>query len=650
MPSNQKLLTAAAGSAGGDPVYVEDVFSTYIYMGNDGTNQIINGIDLSGEGGMVWQKARSTYVADHLLTDSVRGINGIIKSNTTAAQVTANSTHFQSWNNNGFTLGSGFTAYENFSGIVDGIVSWSFRKAEKFFDIQQYTGNGTAGRTLSHNLGSVPGMVIVKPLTTGEWSVYHRGMDSSSPEDYYLQLDKTAAKIDDATRWNDTAPTSTVITLGNNIRVNENGEPFVAYFFAHNDGDGDFGSAGDQDIISCGTFTTSGETDITLGWEPQYVLIKSVTSGSGGWFIWDTMRGWQNGNIGNNNDPYLYADLTSAEAGFNGVDVGFPTATGFRVESFGSGIYIYMAVRAEMIKEPEAATEVFDVTLRSATSAYSVGFPTDLWLGKETSRANGSFVSDRLRGETKYLLTPTSGMEQTDSGGIATFDLQNSFSQGAASQALVNWNWKRAKGYHDSVCFTGNGTAGRTVAHSLGVVPEMMWVKKRVGGTARGWYVYHAGNAGQGSGAAYGYNLLDSNDNFTDATFAWNNTAPTSSVFSLGNLGTNDNNNTYIAHLFATVAGVSKVGVVSHSGTSTDVDCGFSNGARFFILKRTNTTGDWYVYDSTRGLVAGAGNPYIFLNTSAAQVSGTYLVDPLASGFKILDGMADGTYIFYAIA
>jgi len=172
-----------------------------------------------------------------------------------------------------------------------------------------------------------------------------------------------------------------------------------------------------------------------------------------------------------------------------------------------------------------------------------------------------------------------------------------------------------------------------------------------VGGTARDWYVYHAGNAGQNSnGAAYGYNLLSTNDNFTDATFAWNNTAPTSSVFSLGKLGTNDNGNTYIAHLFATIAGVSKVGVIAHSGTSTDVDCGFSNGARFFILKRTNTTGDWYVYDSVRGLVAGQANPYLFLNTAAAEVTGTYLMDPLASGFKILDGMADGTYIFYAIA
>jgi len=650
--SFDKVFRGNAGSAGGAGLDVSNVFSTHLYTGGVSTPlAIVNGIDLDGEGGLVWIKNRTSGVW-HQLADTERGANKMLSTNVNNSEF-SRSEHVKSFTSTGFTVGNDNDVnYDVQGGSQDDLhVSWTFRKAPKFFDIVTYTGNGSA-RTISHNLGSVPGMIITKRLdNTSDWGVYHRGYGASGPAGI---LNGTDAAFSNANYWNNTNPTSAVFSLGNFANVNTNGATYVAYLFAHNNDDGGFGPDGDQDIISCGSFTgnTSADVAVTLGWEPQFLLFKG-TGNSSSWYILDSVRGIIYGA----DDTRLNPDQSYYESQGHQYNIANLTATGFIVEAeasaeiWGANPVIYMAIRAPMITPPEAATEVFNVALRSATSAYSVGFPTDLWIGKETSRANGSFVSNRLIGGTKYLLTPTSGMEQTDSGGIAVFNLQNSFSQGAASQALVNWNWKRAKGYMDVVAYTGNGTSGRTVAHSLGVAPEMMWVKKRVGGTARDWYVYHAGNAGQNSnGAAYGYNLLSTNDNFTDATFAWNNTAPTSSVFSLGNLGTNDNGNTYIAHLFATIAGVSKVGVIAHSGTSTDVDCGFSNGARFFILKRTNTTGDWYVYDSVRGLVAGQANPYLFLNTAAAEVTGTYLMDPLASGFKILDGMADGTYIFYAIA
>ena len=108
---------------------------------------------------------------------------------------------------------------------------------------------------------------------------------------------------------------------------------------------------------------------------------------------------------------------------------------------------------------------------------------------------------------------------------------------------------------------------------------------------------------------------------------------------------------TYIAFLFATLAGVSKVGGVTHSGT-TNVDCGFSNGSRFVLLKRTDATGDWYVWDSVRG-IKSTGNsydPYFLLNENQAHNSSTNYLAPLSSGFTITSNFTAGTYLFYAIA
>jgi hypothetical protein len=114
------------------------------------------------------------------------------------------------------------------------------------------------------------------------------------------------------------------------------------------------------------------------------------------------------------------------------------------------------------------------------------------------------------------------------------------------------------------------------------------------------------------------------------------------------NRNTNGNNDTYIAYLFATLAGVSKVGSVTHSGT-TNVDCGFSSGAKFVLLKRTDSAGNWFVWDSIRGIVAG-NDPYFLLNTNGAPTTSDDYIDPLSSGFTITDDFTDGTYIFYAIA
>ena len=174
------VLMAAAGVGGAvDPVFVEDVFSTYLYTGNLATKTIINEIDLSTKGGLVWIKCRNA-ILDHYLFDTERGALKEMNSNTDDGQSTL-AASLTAFNTTGFDLGSDVSVNGNAS-----YASWSFRKQAKFFDVVTYTGNGTAGRTVAHNLGSVPGCIIVKRLNTEDrWRVYHRSLTSAA---YYLNL------------------------------------------------------------------------------------------------------------------------------------------------------------------------------------------------------------------------------------------------------------------------------------------------------------------------------------------------------------------------------------------------------------------------------------------------------------------------------
>ena len=157
MATKKKMLQAAAGNAGGEALNVEDVFSTYLYTGNSSTQTITNGIDLAGEGGLVWIKDRSSASNYHSLNDTERGTTKYLSSNRTDAEGTGDLTAF---NSNGFDVRYQQTGYINESG--GNLASWTFRKAPKFFDVVTYTGDGNDNRTVSHNLGSTPGMVIVK--------------------------------------------------------------------------------------------------------------------------------------------------------------------------------------------------------------------------------------------------------------------------------------------------------------------------------------------------------------------------------------------------------------------------------------------------------------------------------------------------------
>ena len=638
--SFEKVFMGAAG--GGATLDITDVFSTYLHTGNSASQPINNGIDLSGEGGLVWIKWRSGNNAfGHSLHDTERGVTKELHSDSTPAQSTED--RISSFNSTGFSLTNNTETNLN----ANYYVSWTFRKAPKFFDVVTYTGSGSA-KTVAHSLGSAPGMIIIKNTSVADpWAVYHRA-NTAAPQTDYLVLNTSAATVDSAAWWNDTAPTSSVFTVGTDHSVNANGENYIAYIFAHNDsGDGEFGPDADQDIIKCGSYVSheTSPPEITLGFEPQWILIKKST-GVDEWALFDNMRGVPTGG----NDAMLRADLSSVEYdAANQIDF---TSTGFKLTTAGLGVtnaptgetYIYMAIRRGPLAPPEAGTEVFAMDMDGGTNNHlTSGFPVDLGVYKSKLNTYNWSFNDRLRGA--FTLKSNSTAAEA-SNTAAVFDNNTGWgnSSGFTSE-YPSWMWKRAPSFFDVVAYTGDGTSG-SYAHNLGVVPELKIIKNR--NSSGGWTV---GGSGVTGGTTAGYLVLST----TAAKAATSGEAYWGSVdsdttFSVraGNSGSNMSGRTYIAYLFATLAGVSKVGSVTHSGT-TNVDCGFSAGARFVLLKRTDATGDWYLWDSVRGIIAG-NDPYLLFNSTAVEVTNTDYIDPLSSGFTISDAFTDGDYIFYAIA
>jgi hypothetical protein len=625
----------------------------------DGTSSktITNNIDLSGEGGLVWLKRRSGSYS-HSLYDTERGVQKQLQSDATTVESTETG-GLTAFNSNGFTIGN----VQNQSALGD-MVAWTFRKAPKFFDVVTYTGDDSGNVVKSHSLGSTPGMIIIKNLSSNTgWDVFHRSTTNGLGTGR-LFLHSTNAEDNTSTQF--LTADSSSITLTHSI-VKTGGENYVAYLFAHNNSDGEFGPDADQDVIKCGSYTGNGSTsgpEINLGFEPQFLMIKKYSGGTGSWEVVDIMRGFPVDTAG---DRVIRWNSSGAEN--TTLPVGKPTATGFQITTDEAHVnqsghdYIYMAIRRGPLAEPESATDVFGVNYAytydvdgntGGSSAQLLGYigkPADLNIqGYRSGSSFNAAVYDRLR-NNKYLITNTTSAEASVSGNF--WDNMAGFREVASAQdtTLISWTWKRAPSYFDVVAYTGNSVAGRNINHNLGVAPEMMWVKRR--SDANNCTVYHKG---LDATAPEDYGIyLDDTAQRADSVNFWNDTAPTSSVFTVGAASkTNANTATYIAYLFATVAGVSKVGSYTGNGSANhQIDCGFSSGARFVLIKRTDSSDGWKVHDSVRGIVAG-NDPFLELNNTNAENSSFDLLDPYSSGFAVNNyagwNASGGSYIFYAIA
>ena len=268
-----------------------DYFNTVLYTGN-GSSQTITGVGFQAD--FIWFKERSS-AGEHKLNNSVLGNLLYLVSNSTAGDDTTGS-GIQSYNSDGYAVGdasnindntetyvtwnwlAGGSASSNSDGSITSSVSANTTSG---FSIVSYTGNGTAGATVGHGLGSALDMYIIKRRSATEhWQVYHSG-NTSAPETDYLQLSTNEATVDATTRWNDTAPTSSVFSVGNHASVNGSSDTYIAYCFAEKKGFSRFGS-----------YVGNGSSDgsyIHLGFKPAFVMVKRTDSANS-WIIMDNKR------------------------------------------------------------------------------------------------------------------------------------------------------------------------------------------------------------------------------------------------------------------------------------------------------------------------------------------------------------------------
>ena len=332
-----------------------DYFDTKLYTGN-GTaigsgGQTISGLDFQPN--WSWGKTRDD-AQGHRLVDSVTGTSKQLHSNNTNAQ-TDDTEGLTSFTSSGFTVGS--DVGWNKSG--KSIVAWNWKAGTSFtndasstgigsidsagsfnndsgFSIVSYTGNNTSGATLKHGLNTAPAMVIVKNRNrtdNRDWVVYHQKLTSAS---YYIYLNSTDAMAGAyANFWNNTAPNSSVITLGSgDTSTNGNGDTYIAYCFAEKKGYSKFGS-----------YTGNGNANGTFvytGFKPAFVMVKNSTASGTSWEIYDNKR-----DGFNNQNRRLFPNKSDAEPSAQDrlaiLSNGFKILTSASHLGSSGATYIYMA-------------------------------------------------------------------------------------------------------------------------------------------------------------------------------------------------------------------------------------------------------------------------------------------------------------------
>ena len=306
-----------------------DYFETNLHTGTGSTHNITS-LDFAPN--FVWLKSRTQggtgYNGMHYLFDTIRGATKRVRANDTSAEATS-SASLTAFNSDGFTLGSDEIVNKN----GDAYVSWNWKAGTSFtndasatgigtidstgsvsdasgFSIVSYTGTGSAG-TIKHGLSAAPNFMIVKNRDAARsWNVYF-----GDPTDY-MYLNDTAAAADYNEIWNDTAPTTSVFSVGTDNGVNQSGEKYIAYIFAEKKGYSKFSSW-------IGNGSSNGPFCFT-GFKPSFIIGKN-TSRSEDWFMLDNKR-----DTFNPVDERLQPNSSGAEATVTSLGIDF-CANGFKL-------------------------------------------------------------------------------------------------------------------------------------------------------------------------------------------------------------------------------------------------------------------------------------------------------------------------------
>jgi hypothetical protein len=311
-----------------------------LWTGDGNNNRSITGLTFQPD--TVWVKSRS-MAYDALILDAVRTAGKSLTPSSTSAEVTNNANGYVSaFNSGGFTLTQGSSSIVTVNELNKTYVAWNWKangagssntsgtitstvsaNATAGFSVVTFTCPASGNFTVGHGLGVVPNMIIVKSRSTAgnNWCVVHSGMTNMAA--YFQQLNTTIAQTNNTSIWANTAPTSSVFSMGTNVACNPS-DTAVAYCFAAVAGYSAFGS-----------YTGNGSADgpfVFTGFRPRYIMVKNASTGGAGydWYIWDTARQIYN-VIGNS----LVADTSDAE--FSSTNLDF-TSNGFKIRTSSASV------------------------------------------------------------------------------------------------------------------------------------------------------------------------------------------------------------------------------------------------------------------------------------------------------------------------
>jgi hypothetical protein len=638
----------------------ESYFNTKLYTGNSGT-QSITGVGFQPD--LVWIKSRNNNYSPTLY-DSVRGTgtSKAIYSNENVAENTYPTlNNFVSFDTNGFTLGATSHTNNIINKTSDNLVSWNWKAAtsntinndgtiqstvrasqESGFSIVKWTGSGTNGDTVGHGLASTGTsmLVIMKDLgATNDWMVITNNL-WSSPNQQYLKLNTSAGVASsgaDIYNVNNT-------TFKNDYR-NTSGNEHIAYCFANVDGYQRVGSY-------VGNSSTNGPF-IYTGFEPAFILVKGATSSyASHWMIIDNKR-----DTDKEKDKRLLANLSNIETDDANWKTefysnGFQPKSTFSGYNHSSGNYIFLAIAANPDTTAPTKANSFKTKIHTGNggtqSITGVGFKPDFTWIKSRDTADNNNLGDSVRGVQKFIYSNLTSQELTSANYLTSFDADG-FSVGSdnsinkSSDSIVSWNWKaldhdrnlasintdgtipslvsvnRAAGF-SIIKYVGNATSGASIGHGLGVKPDLVIFKNIDQGGNYHWSVYSNTSATGATGLLY----LNLNDAFTTTSSRFNNTEPTTSVITLGNDGTiNNSGNNHIAYCWHSVSGHSSIGSYNGNGSATGPSVTVGFRPSWVLIKKTSSTGGWYIFDAVRAGSTTAFPKMLYANLNNVEYDTT---------------------------
>lgn len=308
---NALMLKKKAQGTPVDPV--NNIFSSYIYTGNGGTQTFVTGTDFATNGGLIWIKRRDSAIS-HALFDSARGAANLLVTDTTAAEVGG---YPITMNSNGFTITSSTSTNINANGGT--YVAWCFRKAAKFFDLGTVTKSAGSNATIDFAALGALGMVLVKRTdSTGAWYAWHRGLDAGNLVTFGDNSESAMTHI---------SVSGTTVTLTNGVIADGN---YIVYAWAHD-------SASNGNIYFGSLANAQLAATITIGWEPQALYYKA--NGYSHWGMFDVVRGDTSGS-----QKILVLNTSAAEVSYSNQP--YPLATGISWQGgAGPNKLLYMAIR-----------------------------------------------------------------------------------------------------------------------------------------------------------------------------------------------------------------------------------------------------------------------------------------------------------------